>query len=99
MALAAGSWVVVCYDVPGQPLYHERLVTAVGAAANCAVLTPDGDHYVEQLALINEDLADIRFIAGSGDTPVGLDPARIYRFQQVPSPAERRALQRDGQLM
>ena len=62
MALAPGKWVLVAYDLPNvaDPLYHERLVTAVGADAFCGVLSPDWDHYIEQISLANADLLDIR---------------------------------------
>ena len=101
MALAQGVWLLLAYDLPGvpDPLYHERLITAVGADAFCAVLTPDGDHYIEQITLANADLLDIRALAGPGAVPVGINANRIYRFRQVPTVAERNQYFADGALI
>ena len=67
---------------------HERLITAVGNAARCGVLTPDGDHSIEQISVANADLLDIRALAGPGAAFAGVSPNRIYRFRRVPTPAE-----------
>ena len=66
-----GKFVAIRYDVPGEHVFHERLVPAISPRGDgvCATLTPDGDHYIEQLTLEDEDLAAIRSIAHSGDTP------------------------------
>ncbi|CAK0866669.1 unnamed protein product, partial [Prorocentrum cordatum] len=101
MALEPGAWVLVAYDLPGVvgALYHERLIAAVGADAQRGVLTPDGDHHIEQISLANADLRDIRALAGRGAAPAGINPDRIHRFRRVPTPAERAQHFADGALL
>ncbi|CAK0832110.1 unnamed protein product [Prorocentrum cordatum] len=101
MALAPGVWVLVAYVLPGvvDALYHERLSTAFGADAQCRALTPDGDHYIEQISLACADLLDIRALAGPGAVPAGIAPNRIYRLRRVPTLAERAQYFADGALL
>ena len=48
-----GQYVLIRYDVPGPELWHERLITGTDAnnAGWCAMLTPDQDHYAEEISL------------------------------------------------
>ena len=62
MALAEGSRVFLCYDLPPPVLWHERLVLST---CRCGrgwhiVLTPDGDVYPELISLENEDITGFR---------------------------------------
>eukprot|EP00969_Alexandrium_andersonii_P069156 3050915-Alexandrium_andersonii.AAC.1 len=60
------------------------------------VYTPDGDHYLEELTVASEDIAEVRAIDRSGATPLGLNPQLIYRFREVPAGPALRQLLRDG---
>eukprot|EP00969_Alexandrium_andersonii_P203572 8995481-Alexandrium_andersonii.AAC.1 len=64
------------------------MVTARSPQGNSqyAVLTPDGDHFVEQLCLENEDLADIIWLQAQGERPPDIPEGRIYRFAERPLP-------------
>ena len=97
----AGDFLLLCYDVPGVDLWHERLVTAISphTAGLFAVVTPDLDHYGEECILTNEDLRGIRHLARQGDTPPGILAANVYRFAEVPTRAEQQRLFRDEALL
>ena len=92
---------VVLYDVEGAEVWHERLITArdAGRPGTYAVLTPDYDHYVEELTMTSVDVAGLRALDHQGAVPRGLVAERIYRFQDVPAGQEYRQLLRDGALM
>ena len=96
-----GEYLIVRYDVEGPEVWHERLCTAVSPTTPglLAVVTPDDDHYVEECTLNNEDLADMRWIGKSGETPAGIPGNRIYRFVNVPGAVQLRQLLRDGAMM
>ena len=53
MALVPGMRVMLCYDLPGPELFHERLVLGVCLCGRgwVVVMTPDGDVFSEQVAL------------------------------------------------
>ena len=86
MALAEGSRVFLCYDLPPPVLWHERLVLST---CRCGrgwhiVLTPDGDVYPELISLENEDITGFRVQSVMGILPHGLSDANTYRIRQVP---------------
>eukprot|EP00969_Alexandrium_andersonii_P203165 8977579-Alexandrium_andersonii.AAC.1 len=77
---APGDYLVVRYAVEGPEIWHERLITArdPAHAGHYMVFTPDGDHYLEELTVASEDIAEVRAIDRSGATPLGLNPQLIY---------------------
>ncbi|CAK0852660.1 unnamed protein product [Prorocentrum cordatum] len=94
-----GDVVLVKYDLPGPPLWHERLILTVGAApGHYAVLTPDGDVFVEELRPDNDDIAEFRAAPGLGVPPQDIPLDSVYRFQAVPTAAEMIQHVRDGAL-
>ena len=68
-----GDVVLVCYDIPGRALFHERIITAVDpeTPGQYAVLTPDLDHYVEDCR-VTEDIRETLATLGLGDVPRAL---------------------------
>ena len=45
---AVGRFYIVRYNIGGAEFWHERLITGVTLdGENCAVVTPDMDHYLE----------------------------------------------------
>lgn len=81
-----GDTVLLRYDVPGAEIWHERIILAASPSVtgSYAVLTPDGDLYVELILGSNPDLADIRSTRGLVDLPRGLEEESIYRFDSAP---------------
>ena len=77
---------LVCYDVPGRELFHERIITAVGpeTPGQYAVLTSDLDHYVEDCR-VTEDIRETLATLGLGDTPRALAGRAVYRFGPPPT--------------
>ena len=70
--------VLVCYDVPGPELWHERLVLEHVTAEEYIVATPDRDVYCEQLSLLNDDLKGIRVKPSPNALPGGINPGLVY---------------------
>ncbi|CAK0906896.1 unnamed protein product, partial [Prorocentrum cordatum] len=94
-----GDVVLVRYDLPGPPLWHERLILTVGAQpGHYAVLTPDGDIFVEELRPDNVDIAEFRAAPGLGVPPQDIPLASVHRFRAVPTTAEMIQHVRDGAL-
>ncbi|CAK0819030.1 unnamed protein product [Prorocentrum cordatum] len=94
-----GDYILLIYDLPGSPVYHERLLTGVslGDPGLISAYSPDGNHYAEHTT--SDDLADVRWSGAQGATPPGVNPARVYRFRQVPTAAEVQQLIREGSLL
>ncbi|CAK0898069.1 unnamed protein product, partial [Prorocentrum cordatum] len=97
--MARVGYVLFQYDLPGAPVYHERLVTGVsiGDPGLVSTYSPDGDHYAEYTT--SDDLRDVRWSGAQGATPPGVNPAHVYRFRQVPTAAEVQQLIREGSLL
>ena len=70
--------VLVCYDVPGPELWHERLVLEHVTAEEYIVATPDRDVYCEQLSLLNDDLKGIRVKPSPNALQGGINPGLVY---------------------
>jgi hypothetical protein len=82
--LRAGQYVYARYA--GEPdLWHERLILArVGRSSSYAVLTPDGDAYIENFD--SDDFLAIRPGNSRRTLPRGLGAAAgepVYRFQRI----------------
>ncbi|CAK0906631.1 unnamed protein product, partial [Prorocentrum cordatum] len=93
---APGEVVLDRYDLPGPPLWHERIILAVAPQPGCfAVLTPDEDIFVEHVRV---DLAEFRRSLGLGGAPEGIAAIQIYRCPAVPTPEEMMQGVRDGAL-
>ena len=92
MDLEVGDFYVVDYNIAGE-LFHERLVTGVAVdRSRAAVLTPDGDHYIEPCTVASDDIAEVRRLDGQGGTPSRWGRKAYYRFWQLPTKAEFEAL-------
>ncbi|CAK0860193.1 unnamed protein product, partial [Prorocentrum cordatum] len=94
-----GDFILIRYDLPGAPLFHERLVTGVSQSVPglLATLTADGDHYAEETR--SDDVAEVRWSGVQGATSAGVDARQVYRFRAMPSDAELEQLRRDGALL
>ena len=93
MALASGSRVFLCYDLPPPELWHERYILA---QCGCGqgwhiVMTPDRDIYPEQISLENQDLSGFR-IRSEERLPYGLTEANTHRLRALPSDEEMRQI-------
>ena len=66
------------YDVPGQVLWHERLLLAHCRGEEYAIVTPDQDVYIEEISLSNSDLRAIRIGAPGGGRPIGVRAGQIH---------------------
>ncbi|CAK0899853.1 unnamed protein product, partial [Prorocentrum cordatum] len=91
-----GDFILIRYDLPGAPLFHERVVTGVGQSVPglFAALTADGDHFAEETR--SDDVAEFRWSGAQGATPPGVGARQVYRFRAMPSDAELEQLKRDG---
>ncbi|CAK0893446.1 unnamed protein product, partial [Prorocentrum cordatum] len=78
-----GDFCVVRYNVPGVPLYHERLVhyLPLGAGLTVSITTPDGDEYEEVWGL--PDIVEWEPLPNRqpGGVLMGQPGARYYRFR------------------
>ena len=90
--LEAGRRVLVCYDEPGVPVWHDRLALAPvrTRGGTYLVMTPDADIYAEDLSHDNADLSGVRIAARSDpgvqpDLPFGVPAAQVYGFDQWPT--------------
>ena len=93
---AAGSEVLIRYDLPDPPEWHARLVlTDVGGDGHLVdyiVFTPDMDIYAEDLGSANPDIAALRDRPADRSIPYGIPAAQVYDFANLPSAAELRQL-------
>ncbi len=89
---------LVKYNLPGRPVYHERIVTGIAEDADWySQATNDGDHYMECYNVMrNPDIDDVRLLRHRGEVPPGVRPDQIYHFATVLSAAQRAALMRSG---
>ncbi|CAE8710731.1 unnamed protein product [Polarella glacialis] len=88
-----GSEVYVDY---GQGELHCRLITGHVQGSEYMVCSPDFDHFPEQLDHNNPDIEAIRFPAGPGLLPHGVDPNTVYGFGAMTAQA-RDAILREGE--
>lgn len=66
------------YDVPGPVVIHERAILQHLSGDEYAVLTPDGDVYIEEMAVTNSDLRSFRLRPAPGVLPPGVLAAQVY---------------------
>ncbi|CAE8622891.1 unnamed protein product [Polarella glacialis] len=88
-----GAEVYVDY---GQGELHCRLITGYIQGSENMVCSLDSDHFPEQLDHSNPDLEAIRFPAGPGILPHGVDPNVVYGFGAMTAQA-RDAILREGE--
>ena len=87
------------YGVEEEP-WHERFIVDFAAGSDWLVLTPDGDLYVETIAV--PPLSGVRIGPGDWRLPAGLGSARgqpVYRFRERPTEAGLRALREEGRRL
>ena len=94
---AAGSEVLIRYDLPDPTEWHARLVLAeVGGDGHLLdlyiVMTPDMDIYAEDFGTSNPDTPALRDRPADRSIPYGIPVAQVYDFAQLPSAAELRQL-------
>ncbi|CAE8609395.1 unnamed protein product, partial [Polarella glacialis] len=95
-----GDFLLVRYDMPGPELWHERMVTGVsGHPGFYAIVTPDGDTYVEEVSQANADLDGFHLLLRQGDLPLGLNEVDTYRFGGAPFGPMLAQLLRNGAFM
>ena len=63
------------------------------------VYTPDGDHYMEELAVSNNDIRAVRAMERPGVVPTGVPAQSVYGFAEVPAGDKLQQLLRDGAVM
>lgn len=92
---------LVCYDIPGPDLWHERLVCAEVIGDEFVVVSPDGEMFVEQLCLeTNDDTRGLRFKTPAGGMPPGMGAgAQVYGFAEPITVQTRRDWIAEGLVM
>ena len=94
------EWGWLRYD--GDDLVHQRWVSGRAALSVSEYVgtTPDGDTYIEKYdESENDDVDLVRWSAGWNDVPNGVNPARVYRFRQEPTAAEKQIYLRDAEIL
>ena len=86
MALVDGI-ALLEYDVGGRRGIHERLILQHLSGDEYAVLTPDGDVYIEEMAVTNSELRSFRVRPAPEILPPGVNPADVYALPAY-SPAD-----------
>lgn len=66
------------YDVGGRRVIHERLILAHFSGDEYAIVTPDRDVYIEEMAVTNSELRSFRLRPGPGVLPPGVNAADVY---------------------
>jgi len=99
---AAGSEVLVRYDLPPPHEWHARLILAsVGGDGFLVdyyiVLTPDMDIFAEDLGTANPDTAAVRDRPADRTIPYGVPIAQVYDFAALPNQAELRQLTEEAE--
>lgn len=84
------------YDVPGGVVIHERAILQHAVDDEYAVLTPDGDVYIEEMSVSNADLRSFRLRPAPGVLPPGVNPATVYSLP-VFTPAQMAGFRAEAQ--
>lgn len=69
---------LVQYDVPGRIINHERHILQHAMGDDYAILTPDGDVYIETMSVSNPELRAFRLRPAAGILPPGVQPNSVY---------------------
>lgn len=86
-AQAPGNFVLVKYDIPGDPTWHSRLLLAHVTDGEWIILTPQGDIYAEDLSPDNLDIYGWRAFDPNVGVPYGIDPNHVHDFTHRPGQA------------
>ena len=86
----AKEWAFVLF-ADDEHLWHQRLLLGQVALSDSSyvILTPDGDIYAEDYGDDGVDVAAVRYSGAWAVVPAGVPPARVYRFRNQPTAAER----------
>ncbi|CAK0831634.1 unnamed protein product [Prorocentrum cordatum] len=79
MPMAAGSFYLVRFNVPGREIWHERLVIQ-----GALIKTPDGD-VCHDFHVLSRDARGIKPLSGQGAAVDGIEAASAYRFKRPPA--------------
>ena len=77
-SLLANRQVLVCYDVLGPTLWHERLVLHYITNDDYVVACLDSEVFYEELSLLNPDFEGIRLKLGSNVLLPGINAGEVY---------------------
>ena len=74
------------YNVPGRPLWHQRLILGSERSLNelKVIVTPDGDVYFEDMR-VSADIRQIVYETLPGVLPAEVRGADLYRFDALPA--------------
>ena len=98
--MEALTYLLVRYDVPGAPLWHEGLILARSRQPGLhSFCSPDRDVYMLDFGPGNADIAEFRVLAAAGAPIAGIPPRRTYRFGAPPVGAELADLRRQGEAL
>lgn len=84
------------YDVGGPVVIHERAILQHCSGDEYAILTPDGDVYIEEMSVSNSDLRSFRLRPAPGVLPPGVNAAQLYALPQF-TPAQMAAYRTEAQ--
>ena len=84
---SSANFVLVKYDIAGDPTWHSRLLLARVTNGEWIILTPQGDIYAEDLSPDNMDIYDWRAFDPNVGVPYGIDPRHVHDFNPRPGPA------------
>ena len=92
-----GGLVLVNYGEPG-PIWHCRALLAHAGGNDWAILTPDHDIYIEEMAPSNTDFTGFFYCGEAGMIPAHINPANVYGFDPL-TPQELGAFRVQGQVL
>ena len=95
-ALAAGTEVLIRYQIEGPVVWHARLILAHVIDDTYIITTPDEDIYAEDYGADSEDISMVRARPAGGALPFGVVGQNIYDFRVRPNEIEIHALKIDG---
>ena len=79
-----GNYLVVKYDIAGDPTWHARLLLAHLHEGEWIILTPDGDIYSEDYSPDNVDISSWRSFNPGVGYPYGVPPHHVHDFNPRP---------------
>ena len=96
-ALAAGTEVLIRYQVEGPVVCHARLILAHVTDDIYIITTPDEDIYAEDYGADSEDISVVRARPAGGALPCGVVGQNVYDFRVRPNETETHVLKIDGE--